>query len=247
MDLPEYEDFKESIVAFVDILGFDKRVRSINSKDDFFEISKLSVALKQFAIEFSKENEIFKDFELTAVSDCLILSIPYENDIATYGLLSILHSFQYELIATSFKTLVRGYIIKGKVYHKNGILFGEGYNNAYKYESELRGPPRIIVSPDIISEASKVINKFKKNQDIEIKTILDFLIQDPSDGMYFIDYFAPIGTQSRLPSKQFRDEMLSVKKFIGEQIDSSAKNIKLLQKYNWLNWYYIKSNRKHNK
>lgn len=247
MNLSQYEDFKESIVAFVDILGFDKRIRSIDSQDDFFKISKLSTALKEFAFHLSKEREVFKDFELTAVSDCLVISVLYENDIATYGLLTILHSFQYQLIATSFKTLVRGYITKGKVYHKNGILFGEGYSNAYKFESELGGPPRIIVSPDIISEANKAIRKSKVEQDSKIITIFDFLIQDPSDGMYFIDYFNPVGTQALLSEEQLRDEMISVKKFILEQIDFSAQNINLLQKYNWLNWYYLRSNEKHNK
>jgi hypothetical protein len=241
MKLPEYKDFKESTVAFVDILGFDKRIRSIDSENKFFEISKLSFALKKHALRFRKENKIFNGFELTAVSDCLIISVPYENEIATYGLLSILHTLQYELIATSFKTLVRGFITKGKVYHKNGILFGEGYSNAYKSESQLGGPPRIVVSPEITSKANITIEDAQEKQDIEIKTIFDLLTKDPSDGLYFIDYLNPVGTQSLSSKEQLRDEMLSVKDFILEQVDSSDQNINILQKYNWLNWYYLKS------
>ncbi len=246
MELPKHKDFKESIVAFVDILGFDKRIRSIKTEDDFFEISKLSTALIEFARRFSDEDEIFKEFEITAVSDCIIVSVPYKSDIATYGLLSLLHTFQYELLATSLKTLVRGFITKGKVYHKNGILFGEGYSNAYKNESTLGGPPRIIVSPDIIAKANKAINDYRATSDIKINTVFDFLMQDPSDGMFFIDYLNPVGTQSLIPKEQLIDEMASVKSFIIEQINSAEKNINLLQKYNWLNWYYTESNEKHN-
>jgi len=40
-NFPKYEDFADCMVAFIDILGFDSRVRNIKSREDFFEIGKL--------------------------------------------------------------------------------------------------------------------------------------------------------------------------------------------------------------
>ena len=46
-NIPNHEDFKDSLVAFVDILGFDNKIREISKKDDFFEIGKLLYAIKK--------------------------------------------------------------------------------------------------------------------------------------------------------------------------------------------------------
>ena len=130
MDAPKFKDFKESIVAFVDILGFDNRARNIKTEEDFTDISTLLFALQKFAKDFSQENDIFNEYELTAISDSLIVSVPYQNPISTYGLLTILHHFQYSILATSFKTLVRGFITKGKVY-RNEIQLDLIVSNSY--------------------------------------------------------------------------------------------------------------------
>ena len=38
---PSHEDFKDSLVGFIDLLGFDQHVRAIQNSADFFEVGKL--------------------------------------------------------------------------------------------------------------------------------------------------------------------------------------------------------------
>ena len=40
-NLPKFEDFTDSLVAFIDVLGFDQRARSIKDENDFLEVGKL--------------------------------------------------------------------------------------------------------------------------------------------------------------------------------------------------------------
>jgi hypothetical protein len=55
--IPEYEDYKDCMVAFIDILGFDSRIRSIKSKKDFFEVVNLLFALKETEKSFNKDSK----------------------------------------------------------------------------------------------------------------------------------------------------------------------------------------------
>ena len=87
------------------ILGFDSRVRNIKSSSDFFEVGKLLYTLKETEKNFNKNIDLFKNLKITAISDSVIVTMPYSDPICAMALITILHNFQYELLATSFKTL----------------------------------------------------------------------------------------------------------------------------------------------
>ncbi len=119
--IPKYEDYTDCMVAFIDILGFDSRVRSIKSKEDFFEVGKLLFALKETEKSFNKNADFFKNLTITAISDSIILTMPYHDPICAMAIITVIQKFQYDLIATSFATLLRGYLTRGHVYHKEQI------------------------------------------------------------------------------------------------------------------------------
>lgn len=155
--LPNYDDYKVSLVAFIDILGFDNKAKNINNQKDFLEVSKLLYATQKTAENISNADDILKDFEFTAISDSVIASVPFTDPICTVGMLQILHGMQYELLGTDFKTIIRGYITKGHVHHKNGLIFGPGYSNAIKGERLVGGAPRVVLDPNLVDEARRVI------------------------------------------------------------------------------------------
>ena len=235
-NLPKHSDFKDSLVAFVDILGFDKKVRDINSEEGFLKVAKLLHATKETADNFSKADGLFEEFEFTAISDSLIISVPFSNAICTLGMLQILHNIQYEILGTSFKTLVRGYITRGSIYHKNGLIFGSGYSKAYRGEGKIGGAPRIVLDSSIVKDAKEVI---EKNKDVEnTVTILKYLREDLSDGLYFVDYLNPIGSQEGIPKEQIKEERISINEFIEKSLKSHEDNCIIHTKYKWLENYF---------
>ncbi len=235
-DFPKYDDFKDCLVAFIDILGFDKKVRSIDCESKFSEISILLDTLQKTAKNFSKNNNIFYEYEFTAISDSIIITVPFNNPICTIGMLIILHNLQYELLATNFKTLLRGYITRGNVYHKNNLLFGEGYSKAYRGESKIQGAPRIVLDPKVVKDAKSVI---ETTQNIEKHiSVLEYLIEDQDDNFYFIDYLKPIGFQAKLTKQQLTEERESIKNFIYYSLKQYENEHNIKSKYQWLENYF---------
>ncbi len=234
--LPTYEDFEDSLVGFIDLLGFDKRVRGVQKRTDFFEVGKLLYTIKVTADNFTRSGGILNGFKFTAISDSLIVSVPFKDPICTYGMLHILHHLQYELVATSFQTLVRGYIDRGPIYHKDGLLFGAGYSDAYRGEGMIGSAPRIVLSPDVVKDAKRVIRNYSGDQKMD--SALDFLQEDKSDGFSFIDYLKPVGSQSVFPKKQMMEDRDLIEGFIRDSLSKFDSDYSILPKYKWLENYF---------
>ena len=150
-------------------------------------------------------------------------------------MLVILHNLQYELLATNFKTLIRGYIARGKVYHKNGFIFGEGYSKAYDGERSIGGAPRIVLDQIIVQEGKKIIASNKNENNL---SAFDYILEDKLDGNYFIDYLNPIGSQSGLSKIQLLEEKNSIKLFIEAALIEFSNNERIKNKYKWLENYF---------
>jgi len=238
-NFPKYEEYLDCMVAFIDILGFDSRVRNIKSREDFFEVGKLLYTLKETAKGFSKENTILKNFQVTAISDSVIVTMPYHDPGCAMALITILHNFQYELIATSFETLTRGYITRGNVFHRDDIIFGLGYSEAYRKEREAGHAPRIVVDPTIVKDGKEKVSRYKGKEKVD--HIFNYITEDTCDGYYFIDYLKPVGVQTVLPQEQLRQERMNIKQFLERNLLKHSENEKIYRKYKWLENYLQKT------
>ncbi|MGL1904449.1 MAG: hypothetical protein OCC49_20115 [Fibrobacterales bacterium] len=227
---PEYTEFTKSIIAFVDILGFDSEISSIKSEKDFKIIAKTLSSLKQNA-DAMNNSEYFNKFEVTAISDSVIVSVPFDEPLALISMIHYLSHLQFGLIGRKDKMLLRGYVNVGMVYHKNGIVFGEGYSKAYAMESKIDSAPRIVISPELIDTHSKPIETISSNG---IESIYDYLIEDPSDGLYYIDYLQPHGNEDY----DIYRILLRIQKFIHEKLAMHVSQPRIYMKYKWLENYY---------
>lgn len=236
---PSHEDFEDSLVGFIDLLGFDRRVRAIKNPTDFLKVEKLLHVIKVTADNLNNSKRILDGFKFTTISDSLIVLVPFKDPICTIGLLQLLHNIQYELVATSFQTLVRGYINRGPIYHKDGLLFGAGYSGAYKGEGMIGNAPRIVLSPDVVKDAKRVIGNYSGKK--KMSTVFDFLQEDKSDGFYFIDYLKPVGSLSALPKKQLMEERNLIRDFIKDNLSKFNTDYQVLPKYKWLENYFNSS------
>lgn len=234
--VPKYGDYVDSLVAFVDILGFDSKVRAINSSDDFLTVAALLAALKATADSFDEKNSSLKGFAVTSISDSVIVTIPYSSPICTVGMLLLIQKIQYDLIATNFKTLMRGYICRGPVYHKNQIVFGKGYSDAYRKEQTIGHAPRVVVDPQIISIGKKVVESYKGDVD-KVDHIFNHLFRDASDGYYFVDYLRPISPLLGSFNTEQAAERKLIKTFVNDSLIRYKTDQEIVRKYEWLSNY----------
>lgn len=157
---------EDRFVAFVDILGFksivdrieqennedNKELKIIKSILNFMdeEANNPNYSIDLPIYESSKEGLVVKELgdpRLTYVSDCIIISAEPTSD-GFKALSRKIHKITSDL---SFDgVFCRGAITKGKLFHRNKILFGNSYIKAYQLEGSIAIFPRVIVDPEIV-------------------------------------------------------------------------------------------------
>ena len=224
------------MVAFIDILGFDSRVRNINSREDFFEVGKLLFAIKEMERSYNEKQNLLKNLTITAISDSIIVTMPYHDPNCAMAIILVIQKFQHTLIASSFETLLRGYLTRGHVYHKDNIIFGRGYSEAYRKEKEIGHAPRIVIDPIIIEDGRTKVLNYKGEEKVD--HIFNYLIKDTCDGYHFIDYLKPVGRQIGISREQLIAERNVIKIFIENRLKLYSDDEKIIRKYKWLKNYF---------
>ena len=162
---PNYK-MEERFIAFLDILGFTKIIEKIEISIDKENSDLIKIkSILNFMNEESKspnygsdlpvyietgEGLIEKelgDLRLTYISDCIIISAEPTMD-GFKALSRKIHKITADLAYDGI--FCRGAISKGKLFHRDNILFGSAYIRAYKLEEEISCFPRVIIDPDII-------------------------------------------------------------------------------------------------
>lgn len=174
---PELED---SVVAFIDILGFKGLLKDPAHFNELFKVIK-NIS-KQNRNHEVKDGKVFPN--LTSFSDCIVLSLPlskFEKNIGrtVNSLLGFLQQIPDSLMYGGY--LLRGGLARGEIYHKNGVVFGNALIEAYELESNKADTPRILVSEHLAKEYNKIY-------DPEIKHQCNFLSVDENDNNYYLDY-----------------------------------------------------------
>lgn len=220
IDWNEYAE--EKYIAFVDVLGFSSLVNRFEyrktfdskfhytSNDTFHVVNNYYYKLLR---ELWAENG--SDLEITAISDCVIVS----SKKLLPNLLMFLYYLQTDMFyydAENVKILMRGYLTKGKFVHNHAqnLIVGEAYQRAVKGEKKTNYP-RIEVDASIVDE---------------IKNPYDLLItKDKYGKKYYLNYLL----RDKL---QYMCKRIDTKDFINENLQNCSQ--KILPKYKWLNKYY---------
>lgn len=228
---PKFDGYVDSYVAFVDILGFTNLVREIQGEEDFEDVSWLMYQMKSLAEAYSKAEDIFELLNVTSVSDCMIFSIPYTAPGASTLLITMLHHIQYNFVGSPQKVLLRGYVARGQVYHRDGMLFGTGYLDAYHGECLRKGPPRIVIDSKIVESARATI---AAEESTEGKVSRFRYLRQDEDGATYIDYLNPIGAVANIPKAKLVTERDSIREFARNGIEQFRDNPGIRPKYEWL-------------
>ena len=140
--------FRDKFIAFVDIIGFKNLVRRAEAGDGI-QASDLRSYLLCLGGEADRRNllkfgpitcpqssyiERSLDFQITQVSDCVIVSA----EISPAGAINLIaHCWRAALNLLTKGLMVRGYVTRGSILHSGNEFMGSGYLQAIERESNV--------------------------------------------------------------------------------------------------------------
>lgn len=226
--------YKEHVIAFVDLLGFKEALDSNEMAEKILSILQKfkngeNPTSNSTLMINGQIHEIGIKPAITAFSDHLVISFSEEKlrgEIswrhAVIEILNIAQQLATIIIAEGF--LLRGGITKGKLYHENGVVFGEALVEAYHLESSIANNPRIVAS-------RKLYDCFQEDRN---GWAYECFFQD-EDGMYCLDYLpAMLSVTTDDVRKKFP---LLIQENI-KKLEGDHKKIKEYKKWRWFETYY---------
>jgi hypothetical protein len=217
--------------AFVDILGFSNIVRRGLMQPE--EIMALLQSVRRLpegreAIAFSQSDLKFHSF-----SDNMCVSAAANAD----GITHITHSL--ESLARSLLDvgiLLRGAIVKGKLYQDDDVVFGEALIRAVELESQVVHYPRIMLEREVADEA-KTLMRRRLVEDF----VRDYIVQC-DDGPFHLNFLygmRPYLDSSDEPLRQIyieRYNMVAAK--LQATLDAAVDNPRHFEKQIWFARYW---------
>lgn len=229
-----YEDYRDALVVFADVLGMGRQILSIDDEQSFRTVASVLELLHGQARLWRSMGGRLQDLQATAVSDSLIISIPWQSEVGASALIAAMHSFQYDLLLRGGR-LLRGYLARGRLYHKDEFIFGEAFIRAWQGEQGLKnGPPRIVLDPGLAAyELEMGANKPPDGW----ASAFEYLRQDACDGLWFIDYLKPIGVPGTDGPQELRTAREEIREWIKNQKKVHQADHRVSSKYYWLEEY----------
>jgi hypothetical protein len=165
--------YTQSLVAFLDILGFSDIVQndcnsaSTNNLEKIIEIVKVASDALSFG-------------DVRQFSDSIVCSVNYSID----NIISLINAIQkLQNSALEKGVLLRGGISLGKHYSDSNLLFSEALVNAYKIESVVARFPRVVLDSNII----ELIEIIQADHSGTVEKFTSLICKDV-DGEIFVSY-----------------------------------------------------------
>lgn len=192
---------RESVVAFVDILGYQALIRTAHKKGT---AQPLLTMLHEALTAASRHlNELDQDgnpllpldlwpkknlYKIRTFTDNIVIGYPIRDDaeMELGAIFSQLAFFQLEMVSRGF--FVRGAIAIGDLYIDDLTVFGQGLLDAYDGESKDARDPRIILSPSAQQAVLQHVNYY--SNPLHSPQARD-LYKD-ADGQFFLNYLDSI-------------------------------------------------------
>ena len=228
-------EYKDKIVAFIDVLGFKNLVKEQDCKTILDIVKNIQETGKHdFSYEaiakIQNENDTL-DKQISVFSDSIIISINHddtEHQLGIKELLDTISSLQLNL-ARWQKKFIRGGITFGKIYHEANICYGPAFIKAYELESKVAFYPRVIIDPILQ-------NKYESSFSERSTSYDDWAYLDPIRyPLTILHQILPLKTDQKL-SDSTQTILLTafrIKEAIEDGLNSS-NDLSVQAKYAWL-------------
>lgn len=234
--------YEDRIVAYLDVLGWGAAIeRSIADPELVATLGIAQNLLVGYAGHLNNVRDMFGNSEdeavhVTQFSDTIIVSAP----ISARGLDEVRRLLWF-VTGTLLEQglLVRGAIVVGPVYHRNGSIFGPALLDAHNGEKAARHP-RVTIDPDLAEVA------LQNDRVIDGKT-QEYIYSHKNwrrdiDGVVFYDFLQPMGATTEVSNQTYHVEQVlrtlrNVKELALSNIAAFADDASKRSKYEWLYSY----------
>lgn len=223
-------DYEKRFIAFVDILGTKKMVKSPAEKGEK-ECSKMISAIK-ILLDAKEHSDAMAKYmqsrECAIFSDNIAIScIAEQQGGLWYLLVDVLH-LQIGLISSGI--ISRGGVVLGKLYHKGNTIFGPALVDAVSLETSVAVYPRVVLTEQTrVLGASFPLDSNEKKYELEG---IDDLLKRDFDGMYFVDYFKSALTE--LEDHEVEKYVYDLRGIIVQGCDGTGREMPEIIKYQWM-------------
>lgn len=228
--------------AFIDILGFRGLVRELQT--DVSRFVKLQAALtKIHKPSNAPQKDWSTDFQVQSISDAVAIST-VANLSGLIHLFNAIETLAVDLLKEGY--LIRGALVKGKLYHDDQMVFGDALVRAYDLESTVVRYPRVMVTSDIIEE----INHSTRGFFVEERKHYEIHLEQADDGPHYVHVLRNIASEiSRIqienlnlrPEKQHSlAEYERMRDTIQKRLRESVDNPRHFEKVQWFARYWNK-------
>ena len=235
----EVPRLKNSVVVFMDILGYRQMVENAASTGTESELllrlhSTLESGQKFLKGELIPPKLGLKDhYAVKAFTDNIVIGWPIRSDAESElgSAFFMLSFFQFSLALAGF--FIRGGLSIGPLYMDDIAVFGGGLNEAYDAESRLARDPRIVLTSSA-EEAVKAHMKYYAEPDYSPQS--RDLYRD-SDGKLFLNYLDTVLIAEH-ENGPFYDELLKHKEVVERALTEHKGNPVNWSKYAWVGNYH---------
>ena len=234
---------RRSVVAYVDILGYRQmafRAEKEKREPEFLQILHAALSKGRDWLEHDEKSHGphigGKDFyALKAFTDNIVIGYPIQfredAEIQIYMAFLDLGVFQLEMIKNGF--FLRGAISVGDVYMDDIAVFGNGFTEAYKGESELARDPRIVLTNSASELVKGHLNYYGENS----QAPQNLQLYKDSDGQWFLNYLENILVAVYEMGPSF-DELQQHKRAIEQKLSEFTTHPEIWNKYFWAANYH---------
>ncbi len=254
---------KNSLVAFVDVLGFTKRMENITDDEkmkDFLIHYKKVVGLAYGELEKvskSKRNARINEISYAnKMSYAKIFSdnILYMNELTKrdgerdfVDFLDQIALYQLNLVLDGFPS--RGAIVAGDMYCDGTLIVGNPIVKAYDIEKNKAKHPKIVIDDSTFKEIRKFLRRYRTSKN---NIMTEYIVKEDK-GPFFLNYLYYLISQEEIDPEDINeyiiDDLLNHKNLICENLkkfknkkEMNSKEVennqKIYEKYEWLAEYH---------
>jgi hypothetical protein len=202
--------YEEQFTAFIDFLGFSEVSKQADDTTRL-KVLELLLSLSALRSEFDVQSEPNQGGgsrhqirpAVSTFSDHIVVSYPLERIARDLGRPSddvvvtfvVLNGFGRLLRSIAAAALRLGFLIRGgatigKLYHSQGVVFGEAMTEAFELESRVAIYPRVVLSPRVAGRQPWAAHK-------EIAVC--------NDGLHHFDYFKTLALGAVVPGSDYAE------------------------------------------
>lgn len=236
--------YEDRTIAFIDLLGWKHLIRE--SMEDTELTKDLGIALYANQVmgdsarqmrEIIPDHPHVRDLHITQFSDSVIVSQRTES-------LEDAHrpdrQFADTLSWLSFLLqkkgiFVRGAIVRGRLVHRESMVFGPALVEAYKAEVEQAHWPRVILSTQLAEEWPSM-SMSEAASASSSRSRINWLRD--ADGKVFFDFLAPEMLTRHPRNPGYREYLCNYRDGIARRLRQNRDRAAVVDKYLWLIRYY---------